>query len=374
VNLLLPGETIEDLMKLSPEQLLLRWVNYHLEAAGSPRRMTNFTTDVKDSEIYTELIAQIAPKDKNVNKLAMKKENLTERAETMLEQADKIDCRQFVSAKDVVKGNEKLNLAFVANMFNNHPALDPPEDLDIIEETREEKMYRNWMNSLGVKPKVNYLYSDLSDGNIIFQLMDWIEPGIVEWAKRVKTAEQFSKIMAKKFQEVLGNCNYAVELGKKMGFVLVGIQGADIQEGNKTLTLALLWQLMRSYTLSLLSRLNTDGTPIVENEIVSWANNRLQEAGKEVSITGFQDKSLRTALPILHLIDSIKPGAINWDFVKGAKGESLSSSECLENSKFCVTMARKIGAPVYALPEDISEVKHKMVMTVFASLMLADKQ
>ena len=36
--------------------------------------MTNFTTDVKDSEIYTELIAQIAPKDKNVNKLAMKKE------------------------------------------------------------------------------------------------------------------------------------------------------------------------------------------------------------------------------------------------------------------------------------------------------------
>jgi len=293
---------------------------------------------------------------------------------TMLEQADKIDCRQFVSAKDVVKGNEKLNLAFVANMFNNHPALDPPEDLDIIEETREEKMYRNWMNSLGVKPKVNYLYSDLSDGNIIFQLMDWIEPGIVEWAKRVKTAEQFSKIMAKKFQEVLGNCNYAVELGKKMGFVLVGIQGADIQEGNKTLTLALLWQLMRSYTLSLLSRLNTDGTPIVENEIVSWANNRLQEAGKEVSITGFQDKSLRTALPILHLIDSIKPGAINWDFVKGAKGESLSSSECLENSKFCVTMARKIGAPVYALPEDISEVKHKMVMTVFASLMLADKQ
>ena len=64
--------------------------------------------------------------------------------------------------------------------------------------------------------------------------------------------------------------------------------GADIQEGNKTLTLALLWQLMRSYTLSLLSRLNTDGTPIVENEIVSWANNRLQEAGKEVSITGFQ--------------------------------------------------------------------------------------
>lgn len=32
-------------------------------------------------------------------------------------------------------------------------------------------------------------------------------------------------------------------------------------------------------------------------------------------------------------------------------------------------MARKIGARVYALPEDIAEVKPKMVMTVFACLM-----
>ena len=30
--------------------------------------------------------------------------------------------------------------------------------------------------------------------------------------------------------------------------------GSDIMEGNKTLTLALIWQLMRAYTLSLLSQ------------------------------------------------------------------------------------------------------------------------
>ena len=55
--------------------------------------------------------------------------------------------------------------------------------------------------------------------------MDFIKPGIVDWKKRVKTAEQQSKIQAKRFQEVLGNCNYAVELGKKLNFVLVGIGG-----------------------------------------------------------------------------------------------------------------------------------------------------
>lgn len=37
-------------------------------------------------------------------------------------------------------------------------------------------------------------------------------------------------------------------------------------------------------------------------------------------------------------------------------------------------MARKIGAKVYALPEDIVEVKPKMVMTIFACLMFKDLQ
>ena len=35
-------------------------------------------------------------------------------------------------------------------------------------------------------------------------------------------------------------------------------------------------------------------------------------------------------------------------------------------------MARKAGARIYALPEDIAEVKPKMVMTVFACLMARD--
>ena len=64
--------------------------------------------------------------------------------------------------------------------------------------------------------------------------------------------------------------------------------GSDIMEGNKTLTLALVWQLMRAYTLALLSQLNQDSTPIVESEIIAWANNKLQDKG--VTIRHFQDK------------------------------------------------------------------------------------
>jgi len=66
------------------------------------------------------------------------------RAHLMLDQAAKIGCRKFVRPKDVVKGNARLNMAFVANLFNTHPALKADEglpdfDLGDYGETREEK-------------------------------------------------------------------------------------------------------------------------------------------------------------------------------------------------------------------------------------------
>ena len=64
--------------------------------------------------------------------------------------------------------------------------------------------------------------------------MDFIKPKVVDWEKRVKTQEQMSKLSAKRMLEILENCNYAVELGgKKFNFVLVGIGGSDIMEGNR---------------------------------------------------------------------------------------------------------------------------------------------
>jgi len=44
----------------------------------------------------------------------------------MLKEANKIQCREFVTPGDVVKGNYKLNLAFVANLFNKYPCLPEP--------------------------------------------------------------------------------------------------------------------------------------------------------------------------------------------------------------------------------------------------------
>uniref|UniRef100_A0A8P4G7G6 Plastin-3 n=1 Tax=Dicentrarchus labrax TaxID=13489 RepID=A0A8P4G7G6_DICLA len=338
--LLRDGETLEDLMKLSPEELLLRWANFHLENAGW-QKINNFSSDIKEKDDM-------------------------KRAEAMLQQADKLGCRQFVTPADVVSGNPKLNLAFVANLFNKYPALTKPENEDIdwglLEgETREERTFRNWMNSLGVNPHVNHLYGDLQDAMVILQLYEKIKVP-VDWNNKVNKPP-YPKLGTN--MKKLENCNYAVELGKTAKFSLVGIGGQDLNDGNATLTLALVWQLMRRYTLNVLEELG-DGEKVNDDIIVKWVNKTLAEAGKSTKISSFKDKEISSSLAVLELIDAIQPGSINYELIKTS---SLSEDDKLENAKYAVSMARKIGARVYALPEDLVEVKPKMVMTVFACLM-----
>lgn len=134
---------------------------------------------------------------------------------------------------------------------------------------------------------------------------------------------------------------------------------------------------------------------------------QLKDAGKESSIRNFQDSAISTARPVIDLIDAIKPGSISYDQVQDPTTEEVrvtvpscltgcqsinttfilfssephfrglshdfeTSQEKLANAKYAISMARKAGARIYALPEDIAEVKPKMVMTVFACLMARD--
>jgi len=112
--LLRDGETREDLLRLTKEELLLRWVNYHLaRSAYKGPEVRNFSADIKDSVAYTHLLKQIAPATLQppVSLQPLAEPELNARAERMLTESEKLNAREFVTANDVVTGNQKLNMA-----------------------------------------------------------------------------------------------------------------------------------------------------------------------------------------------------------------------------------------------------------------------
>ncbi|KAJ3157011.1 hypothetical protein HDU89_002421 [Geranomyces variabilis] len=369
-RLLETGENLEDFLKLPPEQILLRWFNYHLKKAGWSRKVNNFTGDVKDGENYTVLLNQLAPGD--CSRAPLKVNDLYERAEAVLQNADKLNCRKYLTPKTLVEGNSKLNFAFVANLFNTHPGLEKLSEAEMAqldewlfssEGDREARAFALWLNSLGVEPFVNNLFDDLRDGLVLLHAMDTVHPGVVDWKKvnKAPVSSRFKKVE---------NCNYVVVLGKSMKFSLVGIGGVDITDGTKTLTLALVWQLMREHVIQTLRTLSTGGREITDNDMIKWANDTVKtRANKGSVMSSFKDSSLKTGVFFLDLLQGIKKGVVNYELVS----QGSSDDDAKMNAKYAISIARKLGATIFVLPEDIVEVKPKMILTFVGTLMALDK-
>ena len=119
------------------------------------------------------------------------------------------------------------------------------------------------------------------------------------------------------------------------------------------------------------------------------------ECEKTHTIKNFKDKAaIKTALPIIDLIDCIKPGVVDYTQVVNKPNNTdevifcnlqckyqyqyentmnMQYQENLENAKYAISCGRKIGAPVFALPEDIVEViimmRIRMMMTTTTAMM-----
>ena len=128
-------------------------------------RVENFSRDVSDAENYTVLLHQLSS---DCSLSPLQTSDLHKRAEETLQNADRLGCRKFLTPNSLVAGNPKLNLAFVANLFNNHPGLDPLEEVEVpqiddfdAEGEREARVFTLWLNSLDVEPGVYNLFEDL---------------------------------------------------------------------------------------------------------------------------------------------------------------------------------------------------------------------
>lgn len=169
--------------------------------------------------------------------------------------------------------------------------------------------------------------------------------------------------------KALENTNYAVELGKANGFSLVGIEGSDIVDGNKLLTLGLVWQLMRRNINNTIKSLSSSGRDMSDSQMLKWAQEQVSKGGKTAKIHSFKDPALSNGHFLLDVINGIAPGYVDYDLV--APGNT--DEEKYANARLAISIARKLGALIWLVPEDINEVRSRLIITFVASLMSIKK-
>jgi len=76
---------------------------------------------LQDGEAYAYLLNALAPEVAGPS--ALTTSDPTERASLVLEQAEKLDCKRYLTPKDIVEGSPNLNLAFVAQIFQHRYGL-----------------------------------------------------------------------------------------------------------------------------------------------------------------------------------------------------------------------------------------------------------
>ncbi|XP_044501747.1 fimbrin-5-like [Mangifera indica] len=367
VELVDDSKDVEELINLPPEKVLLKWMNFHLKKAGYEKQVTNFSSDLKDGEAYAHLLTALAPELNSPDTFDTK--DPTARATKILEQAEKLDCKKYLTAKDIIDGSPNLNLAFVAEIFQHRNGLSSTDSkkisfaemmTDDVQTSREERCFRLWINSLGIPTYVNNLFEDVRNGWVLLEVLDKVSPESVNWKQATKPPIKMP------FRKV-ENCNQVVEIGKQLNFSLVNVAGNDIVQGNKKLILAFLWQLMRFTMLQLLKNLrsHSQGKEITDADILNWANRKVKKADRTSQMESFKDKNLSTGIFFLDLLTAVEPRVVNWSLVtKGENDEDKKS-----NATYIISVARKLGCSVFLLPEDIMEVNQKMILILTASIM-----
>eukprot|EP00752_Nemacystus_decipiens_P007180 g6429.t1 len=366
VCLLEEGEELDGLLALQPEAILLRWFNYHLERSSSTKRVKNFGTDLRDGEALSVLLTQLDPA---VCQPCSDPLGSEARARHIIRNAKAMGAETFIQPGDIINANKKLLLAFCAQLFNTNPNLTVEQEVmeqftedfanledDDEGDTREEKVFRMWINSLAIDNGdlyINNLFADVQNGSAILKVMDRIQPGVVVWKRvNISPKNRFKKVE---------NGNYVIEIAKVMGLTVVNVGGLDIIDGNRKMTLAIMWQLMRRHTLNLLQALSKKGKRIEDPQIVAWANSKVEGS----KIRSFGDPSLSTGVFLLQVCHGIDRSTVNWDLVVM---DPSTDEDKTNNAKYAISVARKLGACVFVAAEDIVQVMSRMIMLFCASL------
>lgn len=346
-------EELADLNKLTPEELLLRWVNFHLKAQSQPE-VKNLGKDLADSKALLYVLHNLDPSKCSL--AALEEADDLKRAEQMMLNSESIGVADVCGAEDIVKGNARVNMIFVSEIFNTKHGLEEltKEEYeaaalldDDIDASKEERGFRFWINSLGIEDVfVNNLYEEARDGLVILKVIHRINDQVVDWKRVVhKPRNVFDKN---------ANCMVAEDACRKIKEIkLIGVGGKDLVDGHKKNILAIVWQLVRLHYLQLLGSLT-------EKDLIAWVN----ETCPDHQIKNFKDPALGDGQILIKMCAAIEPRVVNWDLV--TKGETEEEKEM--NAKYAISIARKLGAVIFLVWEDIPQLNPKMLLVFVCSL------
>lgn len=233
---------------------------------------------------------------------------------------------------------------------------------EIIKERRyeredvQEKTFTKWINSQLIKHEiepVNNLFNDLRDGLVLIRLME------------VLTDKSIRPEIGRLRVHHIGNVNMTINLLRDYGIRLVNVNSGDIVDGNKKLTLALIWALILAWQVNGLLRKVVDvdcDYSCVEKTLLKWC--RQQTAGyRNVNIEDF-GASWENGLAFNALLHKKNPQLFNYDL--------LLKNDASENLGHAFRTAKDIyGVDEFLEVEDIvnGESDKKSIMVYVMALM-----
>ena len=352
-RLLKEGEELSDLQKLKSEEVLIRWMNFHLAKAGQDP-ISNLGRDLADARKCLYVLNQLDPEHCSLE--ALDEGDEVTRAAKMIANSKAMGVEDVIGPEDLVKGNGKVNSVFVAAMFNCKHGLQEltAEEFeaaglidDDIEGTKEERVYRLWINSMQIENCfVENLFEEIRDGLVILRVCDRVWPGSVDWSK--------PKLACKNIFDRSHNAQLAEEAMRTMGVKMVGVGAQDITDGHKKNILAMIWQVMRIHYLKIIGS-KTD------KDLLAWVNSVVN---LDQPLTSFRDAQFADGRVLIKLAGAIEPRIINWELV--TPGQTDEEKEM--NAKYAISIARKLGAIIFMVWDDIPRVNQKMLLIFTCSL------
>ena len=94
-----------------------------------------------------------------------------------------------------------------------------------------------------------------------------------------------------------------------------------------------------------------------EEDLLAWVS-------ETEPVSTFNDRKFEDGRLLIRLAATIEPRVVNWDLVH----EGQTDEDKMMNAKYAISIARKLGAIIFMVWDDIPKINKKMLLIFVCSL------